>query len=121
MSTLSKIEYAGRVFYYDPRGHTHVTTGNIERGDLLFLDAGETLRCYPAFWDDIGRPMSEFPLGALRPVKNPNVETDTRTWSEQFVDMIDCLYPKNSPLIGTLATVGFIILLAAVGLMLLFL
>lgn len=119
MSTLSKIEHAGRTFYYDARGHTHIQQGTIEKGDLLFLDSGDSLRCYPAFWDDIGRPMSEFPLGALRPVKSPIVQ-DTRSLSEQFIDMIDSMQPKNSQLMGTLAISFFFALLVIIGGLILF-
>lgn len=113
MSTLSKIEHAGRTFYYDPRGHTHITSGTIEKGDLLFLDSGDSLRCYPAFWDDIGRPLAEFPIGALRPVKSP-VTQDTRTWGEQLVELIDNEFPNNK-LVGTLAISFFFALLVAIG------
>ena len=119
MSTLSKIEYAGRTFYYDARGHTHIQQGTIEKGDLLFIDSGDSLRCYPAFWDDIGRPLAEFPIGALRPVKSP-VTQDTRTWGEQFIDMIDSMQPNNSQLMGTLATIFFLALIVIIGGLILF-
>ncbi len=119
MSTLSKIEFAGRTFYYDARGHQLVTSGNIEKGDLLLIENGDSLRCYPAFWDDIGRPLAEFPLGALRPVKTPVPEYQP-TLGEQFLNFIDSCSPKNSQLMGTLAIIMFLALIVIIGGLILF-
>jgi hypothetical protein len=119
MSTLSKIEFAGRTFYYDSRGHQLVTTGTIEKGDLLLIENGDTLRCYPAFWDDIGRPLSEFPLGALRPIKSPVPEYQP-TMGEQFINLIDSCAPKNNQLAGTLAIIMFLALLVIITGLILF-
>jgi len=119
MSTLSKIEFAGRTFYYDARGHQLVTEGAIEKGDLLLIENGDSLRCYPAFWDDIGRPLSEFPLGALRPVKSP-IPAYQPTMGEQFINLIDSMQPCNSQLMGTLAIIFFLALLVIIGGLILF-
>ena len=119
MSTLSKIEFAGRTFYYDARGHNHITSGAIKKGDLLLIENGDSLRCYPAFWDDIGKPLAEFPLGALRPIKTP-VQAYQPTLGEQFINLIDSMQPRNSQLMGTLATIFFLALLVIIGGLILF-
>lgn len=113
MSTLSKIEYAGRVFYYDPRGQQLVTTGHVQKHDLLLLTADSDIVCYPAFWDDINRPVAEFPLGVLRPItKAPQKST-----LERFVDYLDTRYPNDpSPLVGCVlcGAVGILIFVLVV-------
>lgn len=111
---LNKIEHEGRVFYYDGRCHEHITTGTIQDGDLLIYSTyGDNLSCYPAFWDDIDRPVAQFAAGVLRPKKHTPPK---QSWATRFINMIDAVSPTSEhPLCFLAGVAAFGALLAVIG------